>query len=229
VPVIAVTDERRILLQVRRSQCVFVALQPFPGIVNGRGPADDSNPLVAGLNHASNAFPGSSAIVHQDRIAIEARQLAIESNDGNLGVRHFLRALTRATARAGHQENTVDSPRPQGVQRLQFPIHLIVGVEDHERVTALPRSVLGSARQLRKKRIADVGNHQADHSAVFAFQAARDQVRMIIQFMDDLQYAFAALLTDGHAAVEDIRNGCNRYAGTLGDFFQGDHGLDSPA
>ena len=100
-------------------------------------------------------------------------------------------------------------------------------VQHDQEISAFPGGVFGSAHDLGKEGDGEVGNHNAKSMGTFGSQASGDEVGLIFQNADCVQYFAARIFTDPCRTADHIGNRSGGNPGELREFSLRHHWINS--
>jgi hypothetical protein len=100
-------------------------------------------------------------------------------------------------------------------------------VQHDQEISAFPGGVFGSAHDLGEEGDGEVGNHNAKSMGTIGSQASGDEVGLIFQNADCVQYFAARIFTDPRRTADHIGNRSGGNPGELREFSLRHHWINS--
>ncbi len=185
-----------------------------------RGPREAGDAAVAERDEMLDGQARAGAVVKPQHVRGDLPVGAIDHHGRNARRGEPLGEGPGVAGRRSQQE-AVDTPLDERLQRAGLARHVVVAIAEEYRVVAALAEVLDAARELGEEGIGDVGYHHAQHARLAALQRARDGARRVVELGDRLLDAAARGVAHAPSAVQHVRHGREGHAGASGDVLDG--------
>src|SRR5262245_53506912 len=190
---------------------------PSRGRVQMWRPTDVSDVAMAERQQILDALANAFLVIDDNVADVRTNFAYVEKDQGNLFVR-------QPPAQAdihlgGHDSHASHVLLKHALDGPYDPLWIVVRVGEDDVVTVRAGLLFYALDQFREERIVNVRDDQAEDPAVTGRQAARVDIRRVVQHLDrglDLTLYFFA---DESRVVYDMRDRRGRHPGKLGDIF----------